>query len=163
MGYRYEQFSGFLRVFHQSSHLGDEFILRSRVRNRLNLSYEGVDAKLSYEVFGDVLRIYGGAGYLFDRGPASLQPWATQVGVELRSPWPAPSAGWRPMAGLDLQNHEENHWATDLSLRAGVQFDGLLVSRKLQILFEYFHGHSPNGQFFREKLDYFGLGAHFHF
>jgi Protein of unknown function (DUF1207) len=51
--YRYEHFSALARLFHQSSHLGDEFLLRSRV-NRVNLSYEGADLKLSYEFFGDV-------------------------------------------------------------------------------------------------------------
>jgi hypothetical protein len=30
-------------------------------------------------------------------------------------------------------------------------------------LLEYFRGHSPNGQFYTDKLDYIGLGAHFHF
>jgi len=39
----------------------------------------------------------------------------------------------------------------------------VLLTRNLQILLEYFRGHSPNGQFFREKVDYFGIGAHFHF
>jgi hypothetical protein len=33
----------------------------------------------------------------------------------------------------------------------------------VQLLQEYFSGHSPNGQFFREKIEYFGLGAHVHF
>jgi hypothetical protein len=30
-------------------------------------------------------------------------------------------------------------------------------------MLEYFRGHSPNGQFYREKIDYIGLGAHFNF
>ncbi len=37
------------RVFHQSSHLGDEFLLRSRIE-RVNLTYESVDLKLSYDL-----------------------------------------------------------------------------------------------------------------
>lgn len=134
---------------------GDEFILRSRVGDRINLSNEGVDTKLSYE-FGDVLRIYAG-------DPRSLEPWSTQAGLEPRSPWPPPPSGWRPIAGLDLQHRQENRWATDLSLRAGVQFDGLLATRSMQLLLEYFRGHSPNGQFFKQKLDSIGLGGHFHF
>lgn len=27
----------------------------------------------------------------------------------------------------------------------------------------YFRGHSPNGQFYKEKIDYIGLGLHFNF
>lgn len=46
------QFSAFGRVYHQSSHLGDEFLLRkvNTKFERVNLSYEGVDLKLSYEL-----------------------------------------------------------------------------------------------------------------
>ena len=160
--YRYGDFSAIVRLFHQSSHLGDEFVLGSRVPNRLNLSYEGLDARFSYEL-GDVWRFYAGGGYLFHREPASLDPWAIQYGIEFRSPWPAPEARWRPIAALDVQNREENDWHADFSLRAGIQFDGILTSRNLQVLLEYFRGHSPNGQFYRQKVDYLGLGLHFHF
>jgi hypothetical protein len=161
VSYRYDEFSAMFRLFHQSSHLGDEFLLRSRV-NRVNLSYEGIDGKLSYEL-GDVWRAYGGAGYLFHRDPTSLKPWSVQYGLEFRSPWPSPEARWRPIAAADVQNREMNDWHADFSLRAGIQLDGVLVTRNLQLLLEYFRGHSPNGQFYRQKIDYLGLGVHFHF
>jgi hypothetical protein len=162
LSYRHGDFSAILRLFHQSSHLGDEFLLRSRVPNRVNLSYEGLDARLSYEL-GDVWRVYGGGAYLFHRQPASLDPWAIQYGLEFRSPWPGPDARWRPIAAIDVQNREENDWHADFSLRTGIQFDGILATRNLQLLLEYFRGHSPNGQFYRQKVDYLGLGLHFHF
>jgi len=158
---RYGDWSAMFRLFHQSSHLGDEFLLRTQPE-RVNLSYESVDLRVSHE-FGDVLRLYGGGGFLFDQEPASLDPWSLQYGVELISPWPPRDAGWRPIAAVDLQNREENDWSLDLSLRAGIQLDGVLVSRNLQILLEYFKGRSPNGQFYKEKIEYIGLGAHFHF
>ena len=159
--YRAGDFSALLRVFHQSSHLGDEFILRTNPQ-RVNLSYEGVDAKLSYE-FQDWLRVYGGAGYIFDTDPPDLHPWSIQYGAELASPWPGRAAGWRPIAAVDVQHREENDWSSDFSARAGIEIDGVLVSRKMQILFEYFLGRSPNGQFFKQKIEYFGVGMHFHF
>ena len=158
---RYRDWSAILRLFHQSSHLGDEFLLRTQTE-RINLGYESVDLRLSYE-FGDVLRLYGGGAYLFDQEPASLDPWSVQYGAELISPWPSRDAGWRPIAAVDLQHREENDWSLDLSLRAGVQLDGVLVTRNLQILFEYFRGRSPNGQFYKNQSEYFGVGAHFHF
>ncbi len=160
--YRYRGFSALARLFHQSSHVGDEFLLRMSRPARVNLSYEGVDLRLSYEL-GDPVRVYAGAGYLFNRQPDQLEPWSTQFGLEFRSPWPEPTARWRPIAAADFKNHEEHDWDTDISLRAGVQIDGVLVSRHLQVLLEYFNGHSPNGQFYRRKIDYIGLGLHFHF
>jgi hypothetical protein len=162
VSYRHGDFSAIARLFHQSSHLGDEFVLKSRVPDRVNLSYEGLDLRLSYELW-DTWRLYGGGGYLFHRDPSSLQPWSVQYGVEFRSPWPGPEARWRPIAAADIQNREENDWHTDFSLRAGIQLDGILVTRNLQLLLEYFRGHSPNGQFYRQKIDYLGLGIHFHF
>jgi hypothetical protein len=158
---RWGDWSAIFRLFHQSSHLGDEFLLRTR-SERVNLSYESVDLKVSRE-FGDVLRLYAGGGYLFDQEPASLDPWSIQYGVEVISPWPDRDAGWRPIVAADLQHREENAWSLDLSLRAGIQIDGVLASRSLQILLEYFKGRSPNGQFYKEKIEYLGLGAHFHF
>ena len=68
------------RMFYQSSHLGDEFLLRTRTE-RVNLTYESVDLKLSYDLpWG--FRAYGGGGYLFDQEPADLLPWSVQGGVE---------------------------------------------------------------------------------
>jgi hypothetical protein len=158
---RYHDWSAMLRLFHQSSHLGDEFLLRTRTE-RINLSYEAVDLRVSYEL-GDVLRLYGGGGLLFDQEPTSLDPWSVQYGVELISPWPSRDRGWRPIAAADLQQREENSWSVDLSVRAGIQIDGVLASRSLQILLEYFRGNSPNGQFYKDRIEYFGVGAHFHF
>src|SRR5207245_1520060 len=64
VGARYGSFSAQGRLFHQSSHVGDEFLLRNRVKNRINLSYESVDLKASYD-FSDAFRVYAGGGYLF--------------------------------------------------------------------------------------------------
>jgi hypothetical protein len=56
--FRKQEVSFFSRIYHQSSHIGDEYILRSRI-DRVNLSYEAVDIKVSYD-FSDWLRIYSG-------------------------------------------------------------------------------------------------------
>lgn len=160
--YRTGGVSALARLFHQSSHLGDEFLLRTRVE-RVNLSYEGVDLKLSYDFpFG--FRLYGGGRVLFDQEPSDLKPWATQAGVEFRSPQTFWGGRIRPVAALDVQNHQENAWHTDVSARAGMQFENLRVlGRNLQLLVHYFNGYSPNGQFYKQKIEYVGLGVHFHF
>jgi hypothetical protein len=163
LAYRHGDFSALGRLFHQSSHIGDEFLLRNRVRNRVNLSYESVDLRLSYDLFADALRIYGGGGYLFSQEQASLDPWSAQWGIEFRSPWPGPRAAWRPIAAVDMQARQENTWDVDLSVRTGIQVETVLAGRSLQLLLEYFRGHSPNGQFYNEELDYFGVGVHFNF
>jgi len=155
-------FSTRLRLYHQSSHLGDEFLLRTRTE-RVNLTYESVDLKLSYDLpWG--FRAYAGGGYLFDQEPSDLQPWSVQGGMEFRSPWTVASGQIRPVAALDIKSHEQNGWNVDVSLRGGIQLENVrLFERNLQLLLEYYHGNSPDGQFFKRRVEYLGLGAHFHF
>jgi hypothetical protein len=163
LGYRYGDFSAIGRFFHQSSHLGDELLLNDSSLKRVNLSYEGLDAKLSYDLpFG--LRPYVGGGYLVDVDPDNLGRGLAQAGLEWRSPWAFWKERLRPIAGVDLQWKEQNKWKTDLSLRAGVQLESVSVlSRNLQVLFEYYKGRSFDGQFFNDSVEYVGLGAHFNF
>jgi hypothetical protein len=158
------EFSAFGRVYHQSSHLGDEFLLRRLTDlERINLSYEGADLRLSYELpYG--LRVYGGGGGIFHKEPATIKPWSIQYGVEFRSPWRIELVSLRPIVAVDIKNHQQNDWNADVSARAGVQLDHFQAfGRKLLFLVEYFHGNSPTGQFFRERVDYLGIGAHYHF
>ena len=160
--YRANGLSTIFRIFHQSSHLGDEFLLRNRI-DRVNLSFEGVDLKLSYRLF-DWLRLYGGGGYLFQVDPSDLKPWSTQAGVELQTPWRFWNDSTRFVTALDLQNREENRWSTEISIRGGLQFERPRnFMRKISLLLEYYKGHSPNGQFFSEKIEYFGPGLHLDF
>ncbi len=162
---RAKQFSAFGRIYHQSSHLGDEFLLRkaNSTFDRVNLSYEGADLRLSYE-FPYGVRLYGGGGGLFHKQPSELKVWMAQYGVEFRSPWRIDFASMRPIVAADFKNYQENNWSTDVSARAGVEFENLQVlGRKLQLLVEYFDGHSSSGQFFKNKVEYIGLGIHYHF
>jgi hypothetical protein len=159
--YSYGPFQALTRIFHQSSHLGDEFLLRTRT-NRINLSYEAVDLKLSYHLFDRVLRVYAGGGYLFHTDPSSLKPWTTQAGFELKKRLPfMPNV--TPVVAMDVQMQEENGWNANYSVRAGLQFDrARILGRRLLVMLEYFSGNSPNGQFYKNKIDYIGLGAHFY-
>jgi uncharacterized protein DUF1207 len=163
VGYRVGDFSALGRIFHQSSHLGDEFLLRETRPNRINLSDEGLDGKLSYDLpLG--LRAYGGGGYLIDVEPSNLRRGLAQAGAEFKSPWALWQGRLRPVTGVDLQFKEENDWHTDISVRAGLQFENVSVlSRNMQILVEYFKGRSFDGQFFKEPVEYFGIGAHCNF
>jgi hypothetical protein len=107
--------------------------------------------------------VYGGAGYIVRGDPDDLEPWSTQMGFEVRSPKTFLGGTLRPLAALDLQYREQNDWHADLSVRAGVQFEKLpIFDRRIQLLVEYFNGYSPNGQFYREQIEYIALGIHFY-
>lgn len=151
------------RIFHVSSHLGDEFVLTNKNVERLNLSYEALDGKASYD-FARGFRAYGGAGSMFRKYPPTLKPFFAQLGGEWQGPLFARGV-LRPVAAADLQKQQQNGWwTTGVSLRAGVQMQNLLLrTRSLQLLVEYYSGHDPNGQFFSDKLELFGLGLHAYF
>ena len=162
---RLGDFSLLGRVFHQSSHLGDEFLLRGAAEqeSRVNLSYEAIDLLASYELpYG--FRVYGGGGWLFDTDPGDLKPWMIQYGAEWRSPQTILAGSMRPIAAVDMQNHEDNNWSLNYSIRAGVQFeDPNRFSQRMQLMLEFYDGHSPNGQFYIDRIVYYGVGLHFYF
>lgn len=163
LAFRKGNFSNMTRIFHQSSHLGDEYLLRGQAEKRVNLSYEAVNNVFSYNLpLG--FRIYAGGDYIFHKEPSDLEPWATQAGMEYRSTKTWLDGSLRPVAAIDLQNREESSWDTDTSVRAGVQFENPnFLSRKMQLLFEYYNGKSPNGQFYERTIKLYGLGLHFFF
>jgi hypothetical protein len=162
--YRTGPFSGFLRLHHQSSHLGDEFILNSPTPiTRINLSFEELDIKISYEL-ASWLRIYGGGGMLVGRDPKDLRRGTSQFGSELTSPWTFLGGKIRPVAYADFQANARSNWRVARSVMAGLQFeDARIGDRKLQVLAEYFSGPSPNGQFFSQNTEWIGLGIHLYY
>ncbi len=158
-------FSYMTRLFHQSSHLGDEYILFNKItdRDRVNLSYEGLDLTLAFEpkaVAGS--RLFFGGGMLLRREPASLDRWSAKAGGE----WVSPEKhGWGyPIVAGHFQAYGQNDWETDVSLATGFQVgDPHTNGHQIRFLASYFNGYSPNGQFYEEELKYFSLSAQYQF
>ncbi|HSJ32596.1 MAG TPA: DUF1207 domain-containing protein [Longimicrobiales bacterium] len=155
---RWSGFSSRLRLYHQSSHLGDEFLLRTELQ-RENLSFEALELLLSQE-FGP-LRAYAGGEYLFNREPEMLDQKLAHVGLEARA---GQLRGVRFVAAVDAKMVEQRDWDPGLSARAGIEFaywrDESHPPRLWAILFEFYDGPSPYGQFFQEQVRWFGLGLH---
>jgi hypothetical protein len=152
-------FSTRLRLYHQSSHLGDEYVLRSAEIQRDNLSFESFEALLSAEI--GPLRLYGGGEHLFRREPGTLDAKVAHAGLELRT---SAARVLALLAGADVKSSEQQDWRRALSARAGVQIaprarNGHPV-RRILLLAEYYDGPSPYGQFFLDDIRYAGLGIH---
>lgn len=147
-----------MRLYHQSSHLGDEFLINTRTP-RVNLSFEAVELLVSYELSG--LRAYGGGEFLVRKTPDELERGIWRWGAEYRTPGKVLNA-FRLAAGWDVKHFQDHEFAPDRSLKAGVILGD--YQNEVEILLEYFRGHSPHGQqFFAEKIDYFGLGVSYRF
>jgi len=157
-------FSTRLRVYHQSSHLGDEFVLRADHPERENLSFQSVEAILSYDLA--FVRVYGGGEYLFNQQPDRLEPHIVHGGIELRERNPLfGSGGIHLVAAGDVKALEREDWKAGYSARAGFEMsrpgERLHVARRWMLLAEYYRGASPYGQFFRDDIEYAGVGIHF--
>jgi hypothetical protein len=168
--YRSGPCSAMLRVYHQSSHLGDEFILHRERPERVNLSYEAVDFKVSMDLDGPIPgvlekgRAYAGVGWLAHVDPERLRRFSAQGGVELRGPTGNWVLEWTPVAALDLQYTQETGGPLDLSARAGLELRaGSKGGRRMMLLIEYYRGKNPNGQFYKNEIESVGLGLHVYF
>lgn len=162
-------FSTRLRVYHQSSHLGDEYLLREPPdrQDRENLTFEAVEWLLSAD--GGPLRFYGGGEVLFHREPEELGRYVAHGGAEFR---PEPRilplgslGGFRFVGALDVKSSEEQDWEPAISARGGLEYDRAggtdATARRWGIFAEFYTGPSPYGQFFREKVRLMGVGVHF--
>jgi hypothetical protein len=152
-------FSSRLTLLHQSSHLGDEYLLRSNLE-RDNISFEAVDLVLSQEL--GPLRLYGGGQYLFERDPETLEPLLAHAGAEVRV---GARRGPRFVTAVDLKSSEQQEWEPAWSGRAGLEIAHWRGAenppRLFAVLAELYSGPSPYGQFFREDIRYIGVGLHF--
>jgi hypothetical protein len=158
LSYRKGAWSYVLRLYHQSSHLGDEFILGNPGVNRVNLSYEGVEFLVAHE--WDEVRVYGGGGYLLHTIPHDLDSKSAHVGAEYIYPHAAGEFDF--IAATDVRFAEEVDWAGSYSYQAGLELRNH-SRRRARLMLEHFNGHSPNGQFYQEKLRYNGIGLYFGF
>ena len=157
ISYRRGPWSYLVRLYHQSSHLGDEFILGNPGVNRVNLSYEELEGLVSYE--WERWRIYGGGGYLVHSEP-ELAPKQVHAGAEYIHPGAA--GKFDLIAAMDVRASEELGWDSSRSYQVGFEFKRS-TSRRVRLMLEHFSGHSPNGQFYPEPLRYTGLGLYFGF
>lgn len=156
------RFSAQVMAFHESSHLGDDYIRRTRDTG-FRYSIEGVRTVFSYEVRPDV-RVYGGGTGVF-HGVPSGQRGALQYGFEVRSPELGLSKrheSWVYLA-QDFKNYGRSGWnlnsKTDLGLRVGLPKG----ARALRVHVGYFGGRSEYGQLHKNREHYWDAGVSFDF
>jgi len=153
-------FSVRARIYHQSSHLGDEYLLRSSQIQRENLSFESLELLASQEI--GPLRVYGGGERIFRRDPDTVKPKLLHAGAELRS---GRAGLLQLVSGVDLKTTEQHNWSQAVSGRVGVELARTASAghpvRLVTIMLELYKGPSPYGQFFQEDISYVGVGIHF--
>ncbi len=158
--FRQGPFSMRVRLYHQSSHLGDEYLLRFHPK-RVNLSYEAADLLLARD-WGP-FRGYVGGEYRVDKDPSTLKAGMAHWGLEYRGTRDLFDAA-RLVVGLDVKHDQQDAWNPSASLRVGLEFGSpSRDKRRLRVFLEGYDGRSPYGQFYQDKVDYFGVAVTFNF
>jgi len=153
--YRHGDNSLRFRVYHQSSHLGDELLLSANPPERVNLSYESIELLYSREWHR--WRLYVGGEYLIHKEPRDLKALSAHWGIEYRGDKPLLWNG-RLLAGVDMKSLEEHDWHVDFSVKAGLEFGHPNPgNRRLRLMAEWYKGFDPHGQFYVNEVEYWGL------
>lgn len=140
-----------LQLYHESSHLGDEYADHFGV-GRLNWSREVVAGWASYGA-GD-WRVTGGASYVLDDG-LRLPRSAAALGVDFRGDRHR-ARTVEPVIGLYSEATSATHWRLSTSAKLGVTFVGRAAPRLGLALIAH-DGLSTQRQFFREDSQYVGV------
>ena len=156
--YAYDAWSARFRVYHESSHLGDEFLVNNPGYIRINPSFEAVDLYLSYQaLFG--LRIYGGVGVIVHSDPSfRLKPLYFEYGGEYRFfgiRFPKQKLYGTFLLAADFRSAQFLHWDFDGTFVGGYEFSKLQgIGRKFRIYVQYHKGFSVEGQFMKLRTSY---------
>jgi hypothetical protein len=162
--WRRERLSARVRVYHQSSHLGDEYLLQNPGVRRVDVSFEELEGIAAIDIARGRGRAYVGAGLLLRRHPA-MERGKLLGGIE----WRGRSHDWsivsnrfetRLVAGVEVKLLQELDWRPGVRTVFGVELSHERGSRAVGILAEYSHGSFPYGQFLHETVDQVGLGIH---
>jgi hypothetical protein len=165
LGYRNGVWSARARLFHQSSHLGDEFLLLPQnaalKKPRINLSFETVELLAGWDWKG--LRLTAGPSYIV-HSSTPLKRNSAQAGIDFLLTKPVITSTAYPFGSVLWHAWEETDWDTDLTVKAGVNIRSPYAEkRSVQIFGEYYHGNLPFGQFYALRAEYFGGGINISF
>ena len=157
-----DEWSFKLRVYHISSHLGDEFLVNHPGFVRVNPSFEAVDFFTSYQAW-DFWRFYFGPGYIMHSDQSfNMKHFYVEYGTEIRFGgrkfyYHRLYGNW--VVAANFRNWEYLHWNFDGTALVGYEFSKLQgVGRKVRFLATFHHGFSLEGQFSKMRTSYFTIG-----
>lgn len=153
-----------LRLYHISSHLGDEFLVNHPdfLALRVNPSFEALEFFSSCQVTR-YLRLYAGPGVILHSDRSfPMDTFYVEYGAELRA-FPTRFC-FQQLYGtfflaVDVQNWQVRNWGFDWTVKGGYEISKLAgIGRKIRFFASYHDGFSYEGQFFLEKTNYGEFG-----
>ena len=170
--FRRGRWSGRARFYHQSSHLGDKFLVNYGLANgvqRENLSFEILDALVSVE--DTWWRFFAGGGLVVLNSSAvnlTSAPAFIQWGFELRGPVWEPwdwlkNTRFRPVLGGNFSSVQAIGWTPNASVSGGLEWASPGGAHRVRLLLEYQRAAVLFSQFFFERTQDFGVQLQFEF
>ncbi|GAB3322990.1 hypothetical protein GCM10027299_18840 [Larkinella ripae] len=143
------------RLYHLSSHLGDDYLFRNQINYYLPnpVNYELVDVVYNHERNG--LRKYVGVGIGL-RKPEERKRLSAEAGFFYRKPSPAFA---RLAGGLDLKIWQQTDFRP--GIKAGIGLELGRTTNNLTLLLETYTGFRPYSVYESQKTRWWGLGLYF--
>ena len=141
-------------VLHQSSHLGDEYAVRTG-RTRINYTREEFALGVSWRL-ARRWRAYGETGVAYVGRYEEQEPWRARGGLEFESRPTVFGGRFAWFGAADFSGWEERAWRLDTAVRGGIvtRADG----RTYRIGMGWTDGPPPLGEFFQTSEGWFGFG-----
>jgi hypothetical protein len=147
-----------LELYHESSHLGDEYGERFQI-SRLDWSREVLTGWIAYGA--GPWRFTGGASYVFQDGLDLPRP-AASLAVDFRGRSRADaSSSLQPVIGFFTEATSATEWRMSSSAKIGVALVTPGRNRQVAVALIAHDGLSTQRQFFRQESQYLGLEVRF--
>lgn len=145
-----------LAYYHNSAHLGDEFLIKHPLAfPRLNYVRDVIVWGNSFYPL-DWLRIYGEVGWAFYTA-GGADPWEFQFGTELIQARPTGIHG-APFLAVNGISRQELDWGGNVCAQAGWAWRGRRSEKLYRIGFEYLYGSDPQFAFLGRNQNRAGIG-----
>ncbi len=144
-----------LAYYHNSAHLGDEFMLKHPTFPRINYVRDCIVWGNSYYLY-DWMRVYGEAGWAFFTA-GGAEPWEFQGGVELIQARPTGRQG-APFLAVNGFSRQELDWGGNVCVQTGWAWRGRRSEKLYRIGFEYLYGADPQYEFVYKNQNRAGIG-----
>lgn len=145
-------------LFHQSSHLGDDFIIRNRITRPTpnTLNYE--ELSVTRVINRDALQHFIGAGY-------NISPNTVRERIMFQAGyyWIQPDeSSLRMVQGTFIRVFEETNWRPGIRTAFGLRtaFD---AEHPVDFLLEYYQGPLPYSTLEYQRVRLYGIGVYFSF
>lgn len=143
-----------IRVYHLSSHLGDDYIYRNQITapSPNSVNYELLDFTYSRTV--NNWRLYGGAGVVL-RKSEERKPISAQLGLFYKKP---SAKAARLVGGVDIKFWQQTDFRPGIHGGIGIELGR--TQNNLTFLVEGYSGFRPYSQYEAQQTSWIGAGVY---